>query len=323
MGIVANLQQVNPELLKKIIEDPSLIKFIVFHQEKEEGVVQNKDGNFEIDLGAKHLDWDSVNKHIQNLQGNLTFKDGTKCKVSQVSLSSKSTTWYLPGLDSQQTRATYDIREIHFPPPAKLRLQRLKKNALRWLKFGIIGGLVIYLLLEMVVANIALFGFVIFFSIFFIIGLIYSLVKGSLTITFIGSQGKIPRNEILEGLNLDKTWHALHYLLSGNSEADETPLGKLIMGGKEIGEDLGYGPAHYLTSDEVKKCSDALQKISSNEIKHRFDPNTLQKADIYPNIWNEELTKEHLDYLLEYFDALKKYYKEAASQQNAMLIYFD
>jgi uncharacterized protein DUF1877 len=44
-----------------------------------------------------------------------------------------------------------------------------------------------------------------------------------------------------EGLSLEKSWHALHYLLTGTAEQAPPPLGNVIMGGEEIGEDRDYG----------------------------------------------------------------------------------
>jgi len=51
-------------------------------------------------------------------------------------------------------------------------------------------------------------------------------------------------------LYIDKAWHGIHYLISeenlkGTYKAG-TPLSNVIMGGKEIGEDVGYGPAHLI-----------------------------------------------------------------------------
>uniref|UniRef100_B8HYY4 Uncharacterized protein n=1 Tax=Cyanothece sp. (strain PCC 7425 / ATCC 29141) TaxID=395961 RepID=B8HYY4_CYAP4 len=39
-------------------------------------------------------------------------------------------------------------------------------------------------------------------------------------------------------LSLEKSWHGLHYVLTGSAEDGEAPL-NFILHGREVGEDLG------------------------------------------------------------------------------------
>ena len=59
-------------------------------------------------------------------------------------------------------------------------------------------------------------------------------------------------------MSLEKMWLALHHLLTGEFRAVASPLSRAILGGKEIGEDVGDGPARYLWADEVREISSAL-----------------------------------------------------------------
>src|SRR5262245_25829503 len=43
-------------------------------------------------------------------------------------------------------------------------------------------------------------------------------------------------------LNLEKSWHMLHYLMTGDIFPAGSP-GDLLLTGEGVGEDLGYGPA--------------------------------------------------------------------------------
>jgi len=49
-------------------------------------------------------------------------------------------------------------------------------------------------------------------------------------------------------VELDKAWHGIHYLLTGGAEPNGTLASKVIMGGENIGPDLGYGPAQASSS---------------------------------------------------------------------------
>jgi hypothetical protein len=65
-------------------------------------------------------------------------------------------------------------------------------------------------------------------------------------------------------LNLEKSWHVLHYLLTGKAEKAPPPVGNAILGGQDIGGDLGYGPARFLTPQQVREVRIALSAISKD-----------------------------------------------------------
>lgn len=56
------------------------------------------------------------------------------------------------------------------------------------------------------------------------------------------------------------------------------------MGGTELGEDLGYGPARGLTAAEVQAVSAALSAISGEQLWSRFDEKDLGSLDRLPAI---------------------------------------
>src|SRR5258708_20564425 len=67
---------------------------------------------------------------------------------------------------------------------------------------------------------------------------------------------KAPTKE--PGLSLEKSWHGIHYLLTGVAEGGRPPLSWTVLGDKEIpdtGKLMGYGPAHILTPPQVNSVS--------------------------------------------------------------------
>lgn len=119
-------------------------------------------------------------------------------------------------------------------------------------------------------------------------------------------------------LNLDKSWHGIHFLLTGRIDEAPPPLGNAILGGTEIGEDLGYGPARYLTPDQVREVGQALAGITSDDFARRFDPQKIRQAGVYA-LENDATA----DYCVQYFEKMVAYYRDAAYQGNAMLLYLD
>jgi|SRR5579859_329131 len=121
-----------------------------------------------------------------------------------------------------------------------------------------------------------------------------------------------------DGLSLEKSWHTLHYLLSGSAEEADSPPGNAILGGKQIGPDLGYGPARFLTPNQVREVAAALKKVSNDDLARRFDLNAMKAAKIYACKDEGEL-----ELAQHYFQHVVQYYTEAASRGNAMLLYLD
>ena len=119
---------------------------------------------------------------------------------------------------------------------------------------------------------------------------------------------------------LDKAWHGLHFLLTGKVWEGDPPLGFLICGGRSVGDiDVGYGPARAFRSPETLEIAEALKPIDEAEIKARFDPAAMTKADIYPEIWESE-PEESLEYILENYEDLKHLVDMAAANNQGLII---
>lgn len=57
-------------------------------------------------------------------------------------------------------------------------------------------------------------------------------------------------------LDIDKSWHAIHFVLSGEVWGfdEDDPLSQVVLGGAPVNDDdMGYGPARLLEKDLVKK----------------------------------------------------------------------
>ena len=130
-----------------------------------------------------------------------------------------------------------------------------------------------------------------------------------------GASDKIIANRG-KGLSLEKYWHELHYLLTGKTGDAPAPLGDAILGGTPIGDNLGYGPARFLTPEEVRAVSVALASVSRGELAQRCAEQTpeLQQAHGF-------LGEDGLEDALHFFDLLVQYYAEAAERRNAVLLY--
>jgi len=120
-------------------------------------------------------------------------------------------------------------------------------------------------------------------------------------------------------LSLEKSWHGLHYLLTGSARGGKEPLCFLSRGGRSVGRALGYGRPRLLGEEFVRRLDAALHEISDDELWGRFDAARFAAEGIYPFIWDEpedQLRDEYLDY----FHRLKAFVSLAATRGGELLV---
>ena len=117
-----------------------------------------------------------------------------------------------------------------------------------------------------------------------------------------------------ECLDIDKTWHAIHFLLTGEPEGGKFPLSFAIMEGHTIAEDFIDG-ATYLFPKEVEAVSEALSALPDELVYNRYDSEEFSMTDIYRGPWDESVRNE----VIKDYQELKKFFSGAASERNAIL----
>jgi len=145
---------------------------------------------------------------------------------------------------------------------------------------------------------------------------ILSLYRGILEKTGAGKRA-VGRLEVGPEMDIDKAWHGIHFLLTGESKGGKPPLAHAIMGGREIGRNVGYGPVKYLEPKQVKEIYEALSKISTEEMQKRYDLEAMRKAQIYT------ISDDDKDpgYFIDYYKKLVEFYGDAAGKGYAVFIY--
>jgi hypothetical protein len=122
-------------------------------------------------------------------------------------------------------------------------------------------------------------------------------------------------------LDVDKAWHAIHFLLTGSAWEGDAPLNFIVAGGTGIGDNGDDGATRWLDSAEVVALATALDKIPTSTLMERFEPAALSAAGIYPEIWDRPLEEDDTrSYVAEYYEMLRSFILGAASQREALLI---
>ncbi|MDO8452452.1 MAG: YfbM family protein [bacterium] len=134
----------------------------------------------------------------------------------------------------------------------------------------------------------------------------------------------IYKDKEFNSLDIDKSWNAIHWLLNGSDDSFEGPLGRCVLGGTDIGLDVGYGPARYLTPEEVKETVTALKRVSNEELISRYNAEDMTADDVYPEVWGRKEEEQfNKEYILENYPLMVSYYQDAARHGNGMLIYIN
>ncbi|HUC80678.1 MAG TPA: YfbM family protein [Flavisolibacter sp.] len=126
-------------------------------------------------------------------------------------------------------------------------------------------------------------------------------------------------------VDIDKSWDGILFLLTGKNVANtDHPLAKILFSGQLIdeGQDLGYGPAHYLTPEQVKELNDQIATITIPDLKQKYDPKRMEELEVYPTIWEAE-DDDGFDYLSEYFKELQQVYSTAAKNSEAIITFLN
>ncbi|MEM6580534.1 MAG: YfbM family protein [Pseudomonadota bacterium] len=136
---------------------------------------------------------------------------------------------------------------------------------------------------------------------------------------------EVPDLNFIEGENvdddLDKSWQGIHYCLNKTAYEAAAPMDFITVGGETADSiDVGYGPARLFNSETVKEIQSRLSNISTGDIAANYNPEEMDKLDIYPNIWSRD-GDEGLEYITEYYETLKNFISDCTSNNLGMAVY--
>jgi hypothetical protein len=146
-------------------------------------------------------------------------------------------------------------------------------------------------------------------------------------------------------LDLDKSWHVIHYLLTNREGDADPPLGNAVLGGTVVVADFGQGSLRYLTPEQVNEVASALATVDESFLHSKWVPSN--RTEIYGWPWHPPRdiprhglfgrfrapmrvpdpssaeTEESWKFVLDRFHALQRFYEEASRGSDAVILWID
>jgi hypothetical protein len=127
-----------------------------------------------------------------------------------------------------------------------------------------------------------------------------------------------------QALCLEKSWHMLHYLLTGHVGPADAP-GDLLLTGEDIGEDLGYGPPRLHGPEPTRAFSEFLQAQDLARLQARVNVEAMTGGGIYAMPFGRGSTDQFERELREevgtFFPLLRDYVRTMSVKANGLLIW--
>jgi hypothetical protein len=109
-------------------------------------------------------------------------------------------------------------------------------------------------------------------------------------------------------MDIDKSWHGLHFLMTGTAWAGDPPLNFILRGGTEVAGSDGSTTRLY-PSSQLREIHRALKGVDPLLLKSTYDPAAMMNLEIYPGIWGRDA--HALDYCIDHFASLKRFVARA------------
>ncbi|MBL9069270.1 MAG: DUF1877 family protein [Sphingopyxis sp.] len=137
---------------------------------------------------------------------------------------------------------------------------------------------------------------------------------------------KVPVPERSDGdeTGLDKSWHIVHYLLSGDSGRGAGPLAIIGDDLHPLADlDLGLGKPNVISAEAAKAFTVAAAAMSEVDFLVRYVPDEMPLDELY---MGEVVARGDVDdireYALENFHVLRNFVRQAAENNEAIITYY-
>lgn len=137
---------------------------------------------------------------------------------------------------------------------------------------------------------------------------IYAISRTSYDIALAGNPADISIDPTIDRLDLDKAWHAIHHLVTGDASLTLLLSGTQLHGTREHCE--VHGP------ESVAALHNKLSVTSLEAIMARYRPALFSELKIYPGGWSDDAAPYVTQHLQRFIGKIK----EISDRRLAMMV---
>jgi hypothetical protein len=126
------------------------------------------------------------------------------------------------------------------------------------------------------------------------------------------------------GLDIDRSWEAIHYLLCGDISDGDAPLGYVVPLTSDRGIDFGSYGAFSLRAEQVAEALQAMSTLDEAQLRLRYDFPAMVKNEVYPlepDTVSDEDKDEFFAYMLQHFNEIRRFYSQTVAKGKGLIFY--
>ncbi|MFC3746900.1 YfbM family protein [Paenibacillus sp. GCM10012306] len=126
------------------------------------------------------------------------------------------------------------------------------------------------------------------------------------------------------GLDIDRSWEAIHYLLCGVISDGDAPLGYVVPLTSDKGIEFGSFGAFSLRAGQVAEALQAMSELDEEQLRLRYDFPAMVKEEVYPldpETVSDEDKDEFFGYMLQYFNEIQRFYSQTVAEGKGLIFY--
>ena len=122
--------------------------------------------------------------------------------------------------------------------------------------------------------------------------------------------------------DIDKMWDGLHFLLTGFSASQPIEGDKLSESivGVNIFNSENDDFIAYTQLVDLPKIIEALTNVDLDKLRREFNPSSFRKAEIYPDVWDDEEKDDLFNELVQHYTNLLSFYKKALEDKANVIV---
>lgn len=122
------------------------------------------------------------------------------------------------------------------------------------------------------------------------------------------------------GLDIDKSWEVIHYLLCENIAEGEPPLGYVVPMLTDQSIPFGDFGAFYLRAGQVSEAHQAMAELDEAQLRLRYNFQAMVEEQIYPIVSDED-ENELFAYMLQHYNEIRRFYGQTAAEGKGLIFY--